>query len=263
MIRAVILDLDGTLIGRDEAVTPRVARAVSLVRERAPVVIASGREAANVVRYARRLGLSSPQISDGGAVILDPGSGRFLWTAPLPPDLGLELVRSLHSAGTVFIATLPEGAAHSPATVAGRQVIRVSALDLDEAGAGRLLAQLEAWPGLNAVKVFLPYNGLWAVDVTASGVDKAAAASILAGMMGIEVSQAAAAGDSFNDLTLLQSCGLSVAMGGAPQELKDAADYVAPTVEEDGLAVALEDFVLPRLRDGGQQPRDSGAAAAP
>lgn len=251
MIRAVILDLDGTLIGRDETFTPRVARAVSLVRERAAVVIASGRESANVARFARLLGLSRPQISDGGAVILDPGSGRFLWTAPLPPDLAWEVVTSLHSAGTAFIATLPDGPAYSPAAVNGRQIIRVSALDLDEAGAGRLLAQLEARAGLNAVKVFLPYNGLWAVDVTASGVDKAAATSILAGMMGIDLSQAVAAGDSFNDLTLLQSCGLAVAMGGAPQELKDAADYVAPTVEEDGLAVALEDFVLPRLRNGG------------
>ena len=247
MIRAAILDMDGTLIGRNEMVSARVAQAVSLVREKVPVVIASGRESADVLRFARELGLSSPQISDGGSIILDPGSGRFLWTAPLPSGPAQEIVKSLDASGAPFIATHPEGSAYGLAAVAHRQIIRVSALDLDESGADRLLEQFQPNPDLNTVKVFLPYNGLWAVDITSSGVDKAAAVINLAGMTGLDPSHTVAAGDSFNDLTLLKLCGYSIAMGDAPQELKDVADYVAPVVEEDGLAVAMEEFVLPRL----------------
>jgi hydroxymethylpyrimidine pyrophosphatase-like HAD family hydrolase len=56
-----------------------------------------------------------------------------------------------------------------------------------------------------------------------------------------------AAGDSYNDLPLLEVCGLRIVMGDAPDELKAIADYVAPSIDEDGLAVAIEEFVLPRL----------------
>ena len=66
-------------------------------------------------------------------------------------------------------------------------------------------------------------------------------------MINVDFESMVAAGDSYNDIPLLQQCGLGIAMGGAPDELKAIADYVAPTVEEDGLAVAIEEFILPRL----------------
>ena len=97
------------------------------------------------------------------------------------------------------------------------------------------------------MKVILPYNNLWAVDFTHSGVDKAAATQELSGMIEVDTSSMVGIGDSYNDIPLLRLCGLGIAMGNAPDELKAVADYVAPPVEEDGLAVAIEQFVLPRL----------------
>jgi len=85
------------------------------------------------------------------------------------------------------------------------------------------------------------------VDFTRRGVDKAAAVAILSDMINVDLGQMAAAGDSYNDLPLLQACGLAIAMGDAPEELKAIADYIAPSAEEDGLAVAIEEFILPRL----------------
>ena len=64
---------------------------------------------------------------------------------------------------------------------------------------------------------------------------------------GADQSQITAAGDSYNDVPLLKAAGLRIAMGDAPDELLALADYIAPPVEEDGLAVAIEEFVLPRL----------------
>ena len=56
-----------------------------------------------------------------------------------------------------------------------------------------------------------------------------------------------AAGDSYNDLPMLKACGLRIVMGNAPDALKAIADYVAPSVDDDGLATAIEDFVMPKL----------------
>ena len=252
MIRAAVLDLDGTLIGRDERLSARVAAAVRQLSDSIPVSIATGREAAHAVRYARQLGLTAPQICDGGAAILDPDSGKSLWTAPLAPDLAKQIIYSLHANGTAFIATHPEGSVKTISGICGRSLIRVSALDMDEVGADRVVAQFLPEPQLQVVKVFLPYNDLWAVDFTRRGIDKAAGARRLAGMIGVDVRDMVAAGDSYNDLPLLQVCGLSIAMGDAPQELKAVADYLAPPADEDGLAVAIEEFVLPRLGPSSQ-----------
>ncbi len=247
MIRAAVLDLDGTLIGKDEKVSARVAAVVSQLRELIPVSIATGREAAHAVRYARQLGLSSPQICDGGATILNPEGGDTLWSAPLAPPLAREIVESLHSNGIAFIATHPEGSAKTIGDIRGRSLIRVSALDMDEEGADRVVAQFQTEPEVHLVKVFLPYNDLWAVDFTRRGVDKASGTRRLAQMIGVNVQEMVAAGDSYNDLPLLNVCGFAIVMEDAPQELQAVADYVAPPAEEDGLAVAIEEFVLPRL----------------
>ncbi len=220
---------------------------MSQVREKVPVAIATGREAEHVVEFARQLGLTGPQISDGGAAILDPVSGRFLWTSPLQPGLAREIILDLHGSGTAFIATHPEGSSESLDRIDNQDIIRVSALDMDERGTDDVVARYRLNPELHVVKVFLPYNGLWAVDFTNAGVDKAAATLVMAQMLGVVTPLMVAAGYSYNDLPMMRLCGHSIAMGDAPDELKAIADFVAPTAEEDGLAVAIREFVLPRL----------------
>ena len=93
----------------------------------------------------------------------------------------------------------------------------------------------------------LPYNGLWAVDFTRSGVDKSTGISQVGESIGVKAADMAAAGDSFNDLPMLLSSGLSIAMGNAPEQVKAAAHFVAPPVEEDGLAFAIREYIIPRV----------------
>ena len=247
MIRAAVVDLDGTLIGRDGKISAEVAHAVSRLSSQIPVCIATGREPADTLKFARQLGLTAAQICDGGATILDPASGQTLWTSPLRADVAEEIINTLHGRGTAFIATQPGGSLTNISQITHWNLTRVSALDLEEPAADALVSLFSANRDLHAVKVVLPYNNLWAVDFTHFGVDKAAATLELSRMVGVDTGSVVAAGDSYNDMPLLQLCGLGIAMGNAPDELKAIADYVAPPVEEDGLAVAIEQFVLPRL----------------
>jgi HAD superfamily hydrolase (TIGR01484 family) len=247
MIRAAVVDLDGTLIGRNQNISARVALAVSQLCVKLPLCIATGREPADTIRFARQLGLTAPQICDGGATILDPASGQSLWTSPLKPGIAQEIINTLHDVGAAFIATHPGGSITSVSQLPHWNLTRVSALDLEEKEADALVDRFSSNPDLHAVKVVLPYNNLWAVDFTHSGVNKAAATLELSQMIGVDAGSMVAAGDSYNDMPLLQVCGLGIAMGNAPDELKAIADYVAPPVEEDGLAVAIEQFIMPRL----------------
>ena len=262
-IRAVILDLDGTLIGPSEVITPVVKDAIGRLSRLLPVAIATGREASDVIRYARELGLSSLQICDGGATILNPVNGEHIWRSPLKPESARKVMARLQEMGSAFIATHLTGSVRDYAQIPHWDLTRISALDLQEETATKLAASFlgesgggsDFEPGgglggendIQTVKVFLPYNGLWAVDFTRHGVDKALAAKQLARIWGVSTKEMAAAGDSYNDLPLLRTCGWRIAMGNAAEDVRAIAHYVAPPVEEDGLAEAIDRYVLPRV----------------
>ena len=245
--KALVVDLDGTLIGRDERVSAQVANAVLRVTPKLAVTIASGREPSDVLAFAGQLGLTAPQISDNGAAVWEPSTGESLWSSPLRSDNAKEIVGALRREEVAFIATYPGGTFTHASDIDRWDLARVSALDMDEDTADRLAAGFGADPDLNAVKVSLPYNGLWAVDLTRTGVNKGTAVRAVADRLGIRAEQMIAVGDGYNDLPLLEACGLRIAMGNAAPELKAIADYVAPSVDDDGLAVAIDEFVLPRL----------------
>ena len=246
--KLLLLDLDGTLIGRDERISPRVARAVRRVSEKVLVSVATGREIEDVLRFARQLGLTAPQICDNGALILDPATGNPLSTWPLGDGPSTAVLERLHALGVDYIATHPGGALRPPDGRGVAGLVRISALDLPDDGADRLVGDFADDTALEVVKAHLPYNGLWAVDFTRVGVNKGTAASWVQDWAGVGVEQTIAAGDSYNDVPLFRASGLRIAMADAPEELKGLADFVAPSVNEDGLAIAIDDFIMPALR---------------
>ena len=242
---AALIDLDGTLIGRDEKVSPRVAQSVAKLAALIPVSISSGREPADVLRFAALLGLHTPQVSDNGAVVLDPATGETLHTFPMPATQAEEVVRYLDARRIPFIATHALGTFTALGQVPDWDLARVSAMDLDQAGADVIAAAFDDDPDMHVDRAWLPYNGLWAVDFTRIGVDKGSTAHKVAGMLGVSIDRIVAVGDSYNDISMLRECGLSIAMGGAPDEVKAVADRVVPSVDDDGLAVAIEEIILP------------------
>ena len=247
LILAAALDLDGTVIGPNENISPAVHEAIVRLAERIHVFIATGREPADVLRYANELGLTTPQLCDGGANILDPVQGVSTWTAPLGPVNAEAVVTRLREMGSAFVATHASGTASTFDDVPDWDLIRVSALDLDEDTADALATEFRRNKNMYVIKAVLPYNGLWAVDFTLAGVDKASGIARVGQTLGVNPTNTVAVGDSYNDLPMLEACGFSVAMGNAPPEVKDAAEFVAPSVAEDGLAVAISEYVLPRV----------------
>jgi HAD superfamily hydrolase (TIGR01484 family) len=217
-ILAAALDLDGTVIGPDERTSPEVSAAVGALAAVVPVFLATGREPADVVRYARQLGLSTPQVSDGGAAIMDPVSGKHLWAANLGPEFSQEIVTRLHETGTVFVATHTQGTFWRLAQVPDWNIVRVSALDLSYNAAEELAQRYATRQEIHVVKASLPYNGLWAVDFTPQGVDKATGVARNGRSLGVNIADMAAVGDSFNDLPLLRASGLAIAMGVPPRK---------------------------------------------
>ena len=84
------------------------------------------------------------------------------------------------------------------------------------------------------------------LEITASGVTKAFTLLKLVDRLGFSLSEVAAIGDNYNDLAMLKESGLGIAMGNAPDEVKQAADAITETNEEAGVAKAIRKHLLPR-----------------
>ena len=76
------------------------------------------------------------------------------------------------------------------------------------------------------------------------GIDKAKCLEKLLERMQIDRKNVIACGDGFNDLSMIEFAGLGVAMANAQQVVKNAADYITLSNEEDGVAAVVEKFFL-------------------
>ena len=155
---AALIDLDGTLIGRDEKVSPRVAQAAARLAALIPVSISSGREPADVLRFAAELGLHAPQVSDNGAVVLDPATGETLHTFSMPAAQAEQVVRYLDARRVPFIATHALGTFSALSQIPDWDLARVSALDLDQAGADVIAGAFAHDPEMHIDRAWLPYK---------------------------------------------------------------------------------------------------------
>ena len=81
------------------------------------------------------------------------------------------------------------------------------------------------------------------IEVNARGVNKAAALEMVCRQLNFSM-DAPAVGDSLNDVAMIRSAGIGVAMGNAQERVREAADWVTGTNEEDGVAKAIHRWVL-------------------
>ena len=82
------------------------------------------------------------------------------------------------------------------------------------------------------------------MEVTAKHVSKEQALHELAQHYQVPLEQVMSIGDNFNDLPMLKKAGIGVAMGNAPQEVKEGAAVVTKTNNENGAGHAVETYVL-------------------
>ena len=236
-IGAVLVDCDGTLAPQRMEVTTRVRNAVTRLARRVPVGIVSSRDHLDVRQLAGELGFTAPQVSEGGARVFRVGLDEPLWVKVLEPRDARSIVELLEAEGHTFDAVDSNRRVSASAEISDWQLTRVTANALSPQQAAALAARVGgAVDSVHAAVIIRTDNGDWMVDFTHAAATKATAADRFARLVGVPLGQITGVGDSFNDLPLLQACGTAVAMGQAPPSVVEAADYVAPSAWEDGLA---------------------------
>lgn len=265
----VALDVDGTIIDLDERLTDRVRSAVQAVVEAGhDVVVATGRSLHGALPVLDRLGLTSGYavVSNGAVTVrLDPHADcgyEVVDVVTFDPTPALRLLRehlpsaayAVEEMGTGFrlFGPFPDGELSGRITVVpfeellGAPATRVVVRSADHTPED-FLALVERI-GLHGVNYAVGWTA-W-LDLAPEGVSKASALEQVRRWLGVDPRRTLAVGDGRNDLEMLAWAGRSVAMGQAPDEVKDAADEVTSTVDEDGLAEVLEQLLEARRAAG-------------
>ncbi len=242
----LLIDLDGTLIDRKGRMSARVAQAVKDAAQRVPVAIASGREPDDVSYFARLLGLICPQVADNGARIVDPASGRTVHESPMPAAEARRIVGELEQRGLRYYAVDSGRVARTVQEFSRWRVTVICAHAVERHVCETLIAGLTS-ELVGAVPSTDAGGGYWYANFTLAGVSKGSGARYFSEATGAAMPGIVAVGDSHNDLPMFAEAGLAVAMGHAKAEVKSAARAVVGSLKQDGLAEAIERYVLSRL----------------
>ncbi|NJP98693.1 HAD family phosphatase [Nonomuraea sp. FMUSA5-5] len=252
MIRWIVTDLDGTLVGRDLAMVPASRDALRRFRAAGgQVVIATGRMERSALRYYEELGLDGPAILYNGARTVNLATGSVGRSCSLPPEAWKTLL--------AMFDDLPDGV--HPVAFSGGQayaVERAPALRDYARRDGITLRDPGDWTALPAGDVTkcmligdpLPDPHIPGTVTTRSeatyleilpeGATKGSALRELAAAAGVPPREIAAVGDNPNDLDMIELAGLGAAVGDGHPALRAAADVVVRACADGAVAHVVE-----------------------
>jgi Cof subfamily protein (haloacid dehalogenase superfamily) len=271
-IRALFLDIDGTLVGAEDRPSPGVAKALAAAQAQGcHVVLCTGRTRYRTLPVLEALGKPyGYAVTSNGGVAAHVGRGEVLYRHLMPIPLALEVVRAIVAVGSepyVFEdSDTPgiEGARvlYHPEKPVGRwadvpryrpyarileelpfEPVSVSAFGPAER-IRPLVAQLERRLA-GAVSIVRSGSELnWGIEIYVPGISKQVGIAYVADHLGVRQEETMAIGDHLNDIEMLRWAGIGVAMGDTLPEVQAAANHVTSGYREDGVARAIEHFVL-------------------
>lgn len=246
MYKALLADVDGTLIVSTPHGLPssRVRKAIMAAQDKIHFGIATSRPPHFVQHIFDDIEFSGLSIVSGGAQIYNAKSKKVLWEKPLELEQYDQIISILkpHSFQVIINEGNQDGILDNQ--YVPQNPLGIVVKGIDEMLADILIKQIAHIPQVIIHK--LQSHSLGKVDVGAihNQATKEHGVLQIAKLLHIHPSEIIGVGDGHNDIPLLMACGLKVAMGNAVDELKAIADYIAPSVEEDGLADVIEKFVL-------------------
>ena len=276
-IRMVGVDLDGTLLNSRKELTAYTKRVITEAIERGVIVLAAtGRPYIGVPEELKTLPGMRYALTSNGARILDTKTGETLVEHLLSQEnakKALEIFQKYDTLQEVYYDgqgyAEKEKLAHieryhknpnmweyvrtsRKAVDDIRGVMRRENRSMDKVQAlfAKMDERAKAWEELKQFQELALVGSLgYNIEVNSRGVNKGRGLLELGKLLGIRREEIMSVGDGDNDIAMLKESGLGVAMGNADSEVKQAADYITDTNDEDGAAKAIVRFVL----EGGER----------
>lgn len=256
------IDVDGTLlnsareVSRENSEVIKAARSVGVL-----VTLVTGRSTFSLEPVLEQFELDIPYICSGGAEIIDPIRGKYIDRRVISQrDLEF-LVTTAREGKAAMFFTLPDGIYYEapPGSLDDWKPSR--SFQLTEVkdifsennakpakvalyGDPDKLSEIETTIRQHGSTVHMAYPLETFLDITREDANKGAALIRLANLLKVPLERTLVIGDADNDLSMFDVAGMSIAMGNAAPHVKAAANRIAPTNDENGVAWALREIVL-------------------
>ncbi len=263
--RLVASDMDGTLLTTDKKISARNFEAIRRASEMGCLFcLCTGRTLVGISSYVKELGIDSPIISANGAVVAMP-DGEILYEFEMSSESArtlygyakkLDVTVCLWSKNLLYANRIDRYVEHYEKVMGVKAELFDNIEPIVEKGVLKMIwyAEPERMPELHAfLQENCPKDNNWAnstprmIEFNDVRTSKATAMAYIGEKYGIKQEEMIAIGDNYNDLPMLEYAGLSVAMGNAPDEIKEKSDFVTDTNDNDGVGKALERFVVSPL----------------
>jgi len=271
-IKMIGLDMDGTLLTTEKKLTVYTRQVLEkALSQGIEVVLSTGRAITGIPKEIRKLPGMRYAVTINGARILDLKNQRILYESTLSIETALRLLDviseydaiqeafidsvcysskdKLEHVGDYFLnpgavkyvlnSRTPVRDVSATVLQKNMPVDKVNGIFKAMEDKESCFERLSKVPGVVIVSSF---RNNW--EINAKGTDKGSALLRLGEFLGIRREEIMACGDSVNDIAMLKAAGLGVAMGNAETEVKEAADYITASNDEDGVAKAIERFAL-------------------
>ena len=283
---ALVLDVDGTLVGSDKKVSERTRQALIELQERGKTVaIASGRSISGIRKTAATIRLEQfggYVIAFNGTTVVNCKTGECIYNQTLDTEMikpVYEAAKELQLGITVYHDEAKELLAGNgidqyieadakACDITIREVNDlVRAIDFPVnklllSGAPDKMKEVEkTLKERFGDKLNVFRSDPFYVEILPKFVDKAVAVDKLMKFLEINREKVICVGDSFNDLPMLRYAGKGVAMGNAQKEVKETADYITASNDEDGIVEIIQKFMTAKAEndsgDNNENPSDS------
>ncbi len=266
-IRMIVMDVDDTLLNNNLTISQENKDAIAEAKALGiTIVMASGRPTPAMVAAANELKLNEGGfvISYNGAYVTDWANQQVLFDTCLVNEEINQIFDIAESYGvnkhTYIDGRILTDAANpyseKEAVITGMPLEVVDNLrDLIPAKVPKILLLAEP-DTISRMREELTesLNGQFMISIskpiflefTNNQVDKSRGIDVLCNKLGISKQQVMAIGDSYNDYTMLQDCGLGIAMGNAPDDIKQMADRVTKSCDESGVAYIINQLLTAR-----------------
>jgi len=262
-VQAFACDLDRTLIGEDALLRPRTAAAIMAAREAGiHVLLVTGRMFQSVRPYALAAGITDPVVCYQGAVVADPVSGEFLRHVAMPEDGAREVIAAIETLGYTILVYVDDELYVSRETpdsdaYAGFQHLIVHTVGdllswlpkaptkLVVVGGPRELDGLEVeMKARFGTRLYISKSLPHFLEFANPAVHKGAGLDFAAERLGFSHERSVSFGDGENDVELLEWADFGVAVANAHPKVLAVADFVCPSVDEEGVAQVFEAYLV-------------------
>jgi Cof subfamily protein (haloacid dehalogenase superfamily) len=269
-VRAVAMDLDGTVLDETFQPSQRTTAAIALAEATGiACLIATGRMFISARRVAEKLGIRRPIVCYQGAMVADPTDGEILVHRPIEAPLAREILSAMpeeharrsnlyvddelyvweENAATLRysqVAGVPMHIVGDTTKWLERPTTKIVTVGTPET-MDVLRDQMQP---IFSSRAFVAKSLPYFLEFAAPGVSKASGLALVADLLGFTAEQAIAVGDAENDREMLEWASLGIAVANADERLIGEADAVIPSVHDDGVAQLLEALAAARTADG-------------